>query len=127
MKKLILIIGALLLIGCGPSEEEIARLEQQQKEEIARLEQQKEIEVAKCVRYNSDLVYQHYFGKQENFIKSMEQLDKSIDDFNKAMGNSPRPPRRPFPEELAKEERNNHQQELKSECEKSLFFIWKEG
>jgi hypothetical protein len=81
----------------------------------------KDAEIAECVRFNSDLVYNHYLPIYQNFYSAMDRANRAISSFQgstnsysvggKAEGD-------------ASEARADEIPKLREECGKSVQYIW---
>ena len=81
----------------------------------------KDAEIAECVRFNSDLVYNHYLPVYKNLYSAMDRVNKAMSSFQ---GSSNSYSVGGKAESDASKARTDEIPKLREECGKSVQYIW---
>jgi hypothetical protein len=105
-----LIVMSFLIVSCEPSQEELKAIEDA-----------KQVEVAKCVRYNSDIVYEEAY---ERYKKVYGDMDAAMTRLNRSLGSYKTSNMMADAQPNASKKRKKYMPYLKEMCEESLLFIY---
>jgi hypothetical protein len=121
MKNFLYLIPLTFIVSCGPSESELAAIEEVKQAELQAVEQARQIEIAKCVRFNSNLVYEEAYTRNKQVYGDM---DEALEGAYRAMGSYKTSNMIKDAQPNAAKKRNKYIPYLTEMCEETLLFIY---